>query len=886
MRAEALRCQDLVAPLGVTASTPVLSWRWAAPVTSRGAAQTAFRVLVASTPSLLRAEQGDVWDSGVVATDQCRVRCGAALDERTDYYWKVRGWDHAGRPTPWSAIASWSTGICDTGWTAQWIGDRDAASPTAAPARPATWLRRHVFLDAPVRRAIAHVASIGYHELHCNGAKVGDAVLTPSVSDLGERARVTSHDLTRSLVPGHNTIGLWLSAGWAAHERFAVPAAPLVRAEIDIEDARGRWRRVTTDAQWRVRPSNTAHAGPWRFGSYGGERVDAGAAQPEWCTTESPAAGWGPASVYSVDLELVSDALEPNRCVERIEPARIEQLADGAVRVDFGRGFTGWHTVTLHGDPNATVSLHTSEREDQRETYGQRSELVLDADGKGTFRHRFNYACGRWLTIVGASRPPLPDEVHGMLVRNAYRRTGHFACGDAALERLHRVVLDTFESLTLGGYVVDCAHRERWGYGGDAHATMDTALTHYDLRAFYRKWIDDWRAIQDETGNLPHTCPTYDGGGGPAWSGICVMLPWELYRRTGDLQVLADTYPTMRRWLAFLDRQCVDDILHKYHDERYTAAKWSFLGDWVPPGAQQGGGTDDEDTKFFNNAYRLWNLRTVAAVAAALDRTEDARQWRRRAEEVRAAVHERFFDTDRGAYASGRQTTWALALLAEVAPPPLRPELVRRLERAITVEHHGHLDTGIHGTWMLIRALMAADRNDLIHRIATQTDYPGWGYMLAQGATTIWEQWDGVHSRLHSSFLSIGAWFIEGLAGIRPGAPGSGQVLVQPTILASIGWAEGSLETALGTVRCRWSVSGARVRVEVDVPANAEAVVMLPAAARADTVESGAPLVHGAGLRAMRDTARGLSLRLGAGSYVFEYRTAERTPDSAATAAQ
>jgi hypothetical protein len=518
------------------------------------------------------------------------------------------------------------------------------------------------------------------------------------------------------------------------------------------------------------------------------------------------------------------------------------------------------------------VGLSFSEREEEDVTYAQRSELVLGPDGTGTFRHRFNYVTARWITIEGASTAPTEDDVRAHLVRSGYERAGSFSCSDPLLQRIYDATAWTFECLSLGGYVVDCAHRERWGYGGDGHATMETALSLYDLGAFYRDWLDDWAAIQDEFGNLPFTCPTYRGGGGPAWSGIVVMLPWEIYRRTGDRRGLERAWPTIERWLAFLETQTEDGILQFYFDERYTRDIYSFLGDWVPPGGVQAGGLPDEKRKFFNNAYRVWAVRTAARIAGRIGRTAAAEALDERAEELAQAVHERFFDGERGVYVEARQTYYALPVLAGLGPDEVREDLFQRL--VSDLEERRHVDTGIHGTWFLVKLLLERRRADLLHLVASQRDEPSWGYMLESGATTLWEQWDGINSRAHSSFLSIGAFFVEGLLGIRPldETPGYARFELAPAVgVGGLAQAAGHLDTVRGRVACSWKVKDGLAELSIVVPVGTRARVRIPTSNPLTVRERGVPARSSPGVSAATEDSGEFTCEVLSGSYRFTF---------------
>jgi alpha-L-rhamnosidase len=384
------------------------------------------------------------------------------------------------------------------------------------------------------------------------------------------------------------------------------------------------------------------------------------------------------------------------------------------------------------------------------------------------------------------------------------------------------------------------------GYGGDAHATTATALDHYALGAFYTKWAEDWRDVQGkeaawgvgkkegeagavgrvESGNLPYTAPTYWGGSGPGWSGYCVTLPWELYQRYGDRRILEDMFPTIERWLAFLETKSQDDLLRRYGGE------WDFLGDWLWPGAEGVNG-DTRETLCFNNCYWVYNLATAARIAEALGRKDAAAKWSARAQAVRAAIHREFFNAADASYVNGFQAYLSLALVADVPPAELRAAVAKRLEAEILVRRQGHFWAGITGGSFVVRQLIEADRNDLLYTMATKEDYPGWGYMLKNGASTLWEDWEGKLSRSHSSYLHLGAWFVEGLAGIRPGADGQGyqNFIIKPGVWPGcpLEWAKCRFDSPYGPIRSDWRLTGNELALTVEVPPNTTATALLPA---------------------------------------------------------
>jgi hypothetical protein len=773
--------------------------------------------------------------------------------------------------------------LSPTDWEAKWIGTDQAfvkgqGSPPPDNAMSDPWLRKIFELEAVPTRAVIYAASVGYHEVYVNGQKVGDSVLAPCTTDHRVRARYSTYDIGKYLRAGPNVLGIWLGVSWSIFPPYQTedkPRSPIVLAQADIQLANGATLQIVTDQTWKTHPSPNTLLGVWDFMHYGGELYDANRDLPNWCQVDCDESEWKNAVVFNPKLVVSAEKTEPNRLVKELRPTALQELTNGTYLVDMGVNYAGWFEMEVSGQPGDRIDFQYSEREGVPMTHRLHSGYIIGREGRGTFRNRFNYGAGRWVQITGLKQKPSVSQIRGWLVRTDYPRSGDFTCDQPLLNRIYQTTLWTFENLSLGSYLVDCPQRERMGYGGDAHATIRTGLNNYGLGAFYTKWSEDWRDVQGPDGNLPYTAPTYWGGGGPGWSGFCITLPWELYHRYGDARILQENFFTMQRWLAFLETKSTANMLVRWGGE------WDFLGDWLWPGATGVNG-DTRETLFFNNCYWIYNLQTAAAIADILGNKEVAAAYRKRADEVRTAVHAAFFRPEDASYVNGFPAYLAMALVVDLPPQDVRPAVWQRLEQEILVNRKGHIHAGITGGAFLFKALLENNRNDLIYPMVAKEDYPGWGDMLKHGATTFYEDWDFKESFLHSSYLYVGSWFIEGLGGIRhPTGAGFKRFVLEPWIDSSAGPKNvtAHYDSLYGRIETNWSLRGKALRLTVTVPPNTDASLRLHDVDPTSLRESGRPINTATGVTLGSMTSRSALLQLIPGTYEFQGTS---TPSSAA----
>lgn len=860
-----LTCEYLSNPSGIDIKEPRFGWKLETTDTDAyNQKQTAYRILVSSDKRWLKTKISTDWDSGWIESEKTQQveYSGVELKSDATYFWKVFIRDEKGIVTS-SETATFKTGILDDKlWSAKWIGSDEEFVPSAEGSQIADpWLRKTFELKKQPGKANIFVASVGYHELYVNGQRIDNHVLAPAVSDHTKRARYISYDIAPALKKGNNVIAIWLGTSWSIYAPYLTPdkpRTPIVLAQTEIYDKRHKLQtKIITDNSWKTHPSPNKLIGSWGFGvpgGYGGELWDDNKAIDNWNTISLDNTQWKNAVEYNPNLVLSAQMTETNMLFDDIIPVQIDKLYEGIYKVDMGKNYAGWTRIKVKGNPGDTVRFLISEREEDEMTFSLNSAFVIGKSGEGVFQNRFNYGSGRWITVKGVTEAPLKEDIKGWMVRTNYKDAATFECSDSLQNWIYNTVKWTFENLSLGGYIVDCPQRERFGYGGDAHATSETGMLNYQLGSFYTKWMEDWRDVQGTEpmvgnmndsewarkhegsgriiggGVLPQTAPTYHGGGGPAWGGIVVTLPWFMYEYYGDTRILNDNFELVEGWLAFLDSHVENGMLQRY------GGPWDFLGDWLwPQAGAQGMNNNSDENLFFNNCYWIYNLKTAAKYANVIGKTEEAEKWTQQAEKSQKIIHDRFFHPDEFNYSDKSMRSLSAALYGDIMPTHLRDKVIDSLEKEILINQGGHIDVGITGGAMLFKVLRDEGRDDLIYSMTSQTTYPSWGLMRESGATTIWEMWEKDlpgHSLLHSSYLYPGAWYIDGIAGIKKFAEFAGynkfEIRIPKLDESQIKWAKAEYNSNGGLIKAYWKKENCKTELNVTVPPNSNATVYFP----------------------------------------------------------
>lgn len=847
-----LLCEYRVNPEGIDATPPRLSWTLEAEY--RGARQWAYQILVASTAAMLEKDQGDLWDSGRVVTADGTLQAygGAPLESRQRCFWKVRVWSEEDRkqPGPWSPIARWSMGLLtDSDWQCKYIGMRATDGDPKFP-----WLRTTFSLETVPADARVYVNSLGYYELFINGTKVDEYFFTPAATQLSARSYYLVHDVSRYLKPGKNSIALWLGRGWYLPELPGVThQGPVARAQLEMTGPDGKTQIVATGTDWKAHASHITAIDEGKSGHYGGERMEMAKYEPRWADADYDDGAWVAAETVEVPAHTVcAQRVGPNQVQKRFAPRVIRPFGEKSWLVDFGASITGSFEYQFKA-PKAGGEIvfdyydRVVEGQELR-NFRQHDVYVSDGAEDGRFATHFNYHAFRYVRIVGLDAPPREEDLSAALISSDMQPLSSFACSNPLLNDIHDMIFYTLRCLSLGGFLVDCPHIERLGYGGDGLASTPTALTMFNLGAMYNGWIEDWRDCQREDGDMPHTAPNpWNAGGGPFWCSFIIGAPWHMATLYDDDRILADNYPAMQRWLdGWVESRCKDDLLMGWENKPYR--NW-YLGDWAQPGRLEK--EREKSTHLVGNCVRIQSYDFMARIAARSGKAKDAKRYQAKADALRPKVHAAFYDAAQGTYADDTQIDLAYPLLTGVVPEPLRAGILKRLEDDILVKRKGHLDVGLVGVPILIECLLKYDRSDLVFTILNTDTFPGYGYMLKNDATTTWEHWDGDRSHIHNCYNGIGAWFYRGSAGILPDPEqGYEHPTLRPAVTGDVTWAQARQETVAGTIASHWRILNGQFLWDIQIPPGAKsATVMIPAKKMEDIQESGQPASKSLGVK-------------------------------------
>jgi len=886
---EGLRTEWATNPIGIDEPAPRLSWLLHSD--RRGTRQSAYEIRVAGSPDSMATP---LWTTGRVASSESvnRPYGGPALRPGRRYHWQVRAWDDRGQASPWSTPAFWETGLMGAAqWKAKWIVPDLPVDTTRS--NPAPILRTDFALDGAVASARAYVTAHGLYEMEINGKRVGNDVLAPGWTSYDERLQYQTYDVTDLVQRGANAVGVTLGDGWYRgrlaweKRRNTYGKDVALLAQIVVRYTDGREQVIGTDERWKVA------TGPIVASDiYNGESYDARLERAGWSKAGYADADWKPARVASYPLKnLVAPLGPPIRRIEELKPKAVLKTPAGETVFDMGQNMVGWVRLRVRGPGGTTVRLHHAEVLDKQgnfytanlRTAQQADAYTLRGDGEETFEPHFTFHGFRYVKVEGFPGTPGTNAVTGIVVHSDMPRTGSFATSDSMLNQLyHNIVWG--QKGNFVGVPTDCPQRdERLGWTGDAQVFSRTAAFNFDVAGFFTSWLRDLAADQRENGSLPDVIPdvlsrksTTARTSSSGWGDATVIVPWTMYLAYGDTRLLERQYPSMRAYVEYQRKTAGDKLLWN--------TGWHY-GDWLAfatTRADYPGATTDKD--LIATAFYAHSTDLLARSAKVLGKTEDARVYHDLFERIRAAWTKEYV-TASGRLSSNTQTAYALALEFGLLPEARRDDAGVRL--AADVRTAGHLTTGFLGTPYLTDALTQTGHLAEAYRLLLNKRYPSWLYPITQGATTIWERWDGqkpdssfqdisMNSFNHYAYGAIGDWMVRTVAGLDldESQPGYRHMLVAPQPGGGLTSARAELRTPYGSAVSGWSLAGGRMRVTVRVPPNARATVRLPSARVGVVTEGGRAVATAEGVASATQSGDTAIVSIGSGEYVFEYPAA------------
>lgn len=871
-------CEYKINPIGIDISQPRLSWQLTSD--EQNVMQSAYEIRVATSEDALNSQNKLIWTSGKVDSDQSVnvVYEGPALSSMQRVYWKVRVWDQDGKATAWSVPAYWETGILQSSeWKAEWITLPN--EPENKTSLPVHYYRKEFSSSKKIKSARIYATSYGLYELYLNGEKVGDQLFTPGWTSYKNRLQYQTYDVT-GMLEKSNSLGALLGDGWyrgfigfsGQRSYYGDKLALLAMLKIDYTD--GSSEVVSTDGSWKV-----TNGAILASDIYNGETYDANLEMPGWKSNGFDDSSWKQASVVSLPKDiLVAPEGVPVRAVETLQAIKKINTPSGELVYDMGQNMVGNIQIKLKGSKGDKVVMQYAEvldKEGNFYTANLRSAKCTDTyifakDGEVVYEPHFTFHGFRFVKITGAKEDPAPKDVKGKVIHSDMPATGSFECSNELINQLQHNI----QWGQKGNFLdvpTDCPQRdERLGWTGDAQVFSMTAGYNFNVAAFYTKWMKDVENDQLENGKIPHVIPDVlqGQGGATGWADVVAVIPWTVYKIYGDTRILAESYPAITKWVGYMQNRAGDNYL-------WTGD--AHFGDWLAfatTNSDYPGATTEKD--LIATAYFFYTTSLTSRMAGILGKTDDQKKYKELAAKIKDAFVKEFV-TPNGRLVSHTQTAYVLALSFGLVPDDRIENAANYL--AQDVAKFGHLTTGFLGTPLLCHTLSGIGRDDLAFMLLNRKKYPSWLYPVTQGATTIWERWDGqkpdgtfqdvgMNSFNHYAYGAIGEWLYNWVAGISIDEthPGYKHFVLAPHTGGDLTYAKANFESVHGTISSYWKLENGNFVYSIEIPANTSAQVVLPdASLEAVKTQISNPKEEA------KQVGDDVMVELGSGKYQFSY---------------
>ena len=772
------------------------------------------------------------------------------------YYWRVRVRDNYGETSEFSEAATFVTAFLKTQeWQAEFI---TAETEDDADNSKGTCVSNTFQVKKEIEAAYVCCTALGLYQLYINGRKVGTDEMTPGWTSYEKHLLYQMYEVTEYIDPtkAEQCIGALLGAGFykgkmgflELRNNYGTGTAFLGQLMLCYRD--GTTEIVKTDEDW------IGADAPILFSEiYDGEIYDARKEIPDWCSVpqqEDAAAKELWRKVEKIPYEKAAlyaqSGCKPAE-MEKVPPKRIFKTPQGDLVVDFGQNMAGWIHVRVHGaaagEKVEFACFETLDRDGNvylDNLRGAKETIVYYCKGAETeeYHPHFTYQGFRYAKVVSYPGELKMEDVTAYAVYSNMELTGSFSSSNADLNQLWSNITWGLRSNFLD-VPTDCPQRnERVGWTGDAQIFCRTASYIMNTYLFFEKWLIDVKADQTKEGGVPHVVPDIITPGvekvddwllsqgthsAAAWADVAVLNPWNLYLTFGDKQILIDQYESMKAWIRFMEKHS-DGIIWNY--------KLQF-GDWVALDAQEGSYYGATPNDLTCTAYYAYSTGIFAKIAGILGKAEDASYFENLEKQIKEGFAEHFFDPETKGMKVQTQTAHIIALYFDLTPDAYKKKTVEELLTLLEKEN-GHLVTGFVGTPYFTHALSQNGHLKEAYELLLKDDFPSWLYQVKQGATTVWEHWDGMkpdgtmwspdmNSFNHYAYGAIGEWMYRVIAGIEidEKSPGYKHVIFYPRPGGNLTKAGGQYESAYGTVGCEWQLEKDLLTVTCSVPVNTTA---------------------------------------------------------------
>lgn len=847
-----LQCEMLNNPEGIDVVQPRLSWQIKSDVND--VKQTAYQILVASTLENLNADKADLWDSGKITSNESVniIYNGKKLGDRQNAFWKVTVFTNKGEIKS-AENAHFSIGILTyADWkSTRWIGYEKLSkddSVSQYSRLSARYLRKEINLKKQVKSAKVYIMGMGLYELYINGNKIGDQVLAPVPTDYTKNVKYNVFDVTSQLKEGKNMLGTILGNGrFFAMRQDYKPykiksfGFPKMALQLFVEYTDGSKEVIRTDDTWRL----TTDGPILSNNEYDGEEYDARKEMKGWATTNFDDKSWINARYVQEPGGFYEAQMSPNmKIMGEVKPVSIKATAKGTYILDMGQNMVGWLQLKVKGKSGDQItmkfaeslqadgSLYIANLRDAKTT----DIYTLKGEGEEIWEPRFIFHGFRFVEISGFPTKPTLENFVGKVVYDDIKTTGTFESSDATMNQIFKNAWWGISG-NYKGMPIDCPQRnERQPWLGDRTTGAYGESFLFDNQTLYAKWLDDIKYSQTQDGGLPDVAPAFWRyyGDNVTWPGTYITVGDMLYQQFGDKEVIKKQYPYMKKWMVYMEENYLkDDLMDK---DKY--------GDWcVPPESLELIRSKDParltDGQLLSSAFYYQLLGIMKKFAKIAKADADIAHYDDLTTRIKKAFNAKFLNTDKNYYANNTVTANVLPLAFGMVPENLVEKVFKNMVHEVEVTKQGHISTGVIGTQFLMRTLTNFGRGDLAYKLASNKTYPSWGYMVENGATTIWELWNGntadpsMNSQNHVMLLGdLLIWYYENMAGIKsnPETPGFKQIIMKPDFNAGLTFVNASYESIYGLIKSDWKKSKNNLEWKITIPANSSAVVYLPTA--------------------------------------------------------